>query len=293
MPHIAVLTHQHDSFEKRDYWLTAIATFWRKEGFRVSVVNNPRLQIDADLAFLHVDLTVTPPAYLAWIEGFPTTINGSVSDISKRMVSRNLLRREDRYDGPVIVKTNHNGAGRPEDALARKERKSTFTGYFGYLLETYQRSRHRGLYNSAKAFHDYPVFDSMAEVPAPVWDDRQLVVERFLPERINDRYCIRTWLFLGDQDRHALFFSNDPVIKSHNIIDFERLGEVPDELRQIRRELKFDYGKFDYTMVDGRPVLFDANRTPTIGRFPKSRYLPLAETLAGGLESFLQTSSPG
>ena len=74
--------------------------------------------------------------------------------------------------------------------------------------------------------------------------------------------------------------------------DLYVLGEVPDELRQIRRELKFDYGKFDYTMVDGRPVLFDANRTPTIGRFPKARYLPLAETLAGGLDSFLQTS-PG
>jgi len=293
MPHIAVLTHQHDSFEKRRYWLTAIVECWREKDIRVSIVNDPRQRIDADLAFLHVNLTVTPRAYLAWTRRFPVIINGAVSDISKRAISRHLLRREDRYDGPVIVKTNRNCAGHPEAVLAGIERHSSvFRDRLDHLLHKFRRHRHKRRYGSAKAFHDYPVFDSMAEVPAPVWGDRHLVVERFLPERINDRYCIRTWLFLGDHERHALFFSNDPVIKSHNIIDFERLGEVPDELRQIRRELKFDYGKFDYTMVDGRPVLFDANRTPTIGRFPKARYLPLAETLAGGLDSFLQTS-PG
>ena len=72
------------------------------------------------------------------------------------------------------------------------------------------------------------------------------------------------------------------------IVDFERLTEVPEELRQIRRDLKFDFGKFDYTMVDGRPVLFDANRTPTIGDFPKERYLPLAQTLARGIGAFVR-----
>jgi hypothetical protein len=51
--------------------------------------------------------------------------------------------------------------------------------------------------------------------------------------------------------------------------------------------LKFDYGKFDYTMVEGRPVLFDANRTPTFGDFPKERYMPLAQSLARGIDSWL------
>ena len=37
---------------------------------------------------------------------------------------------------------------------------------------------------------------------------------------------------------------------------------VPEELRQTRRQLGFDYGKFDYGVVNGEVVLYDANRTP-------------------------------
>ena len=41
----------------------------------------------------------------------------------------------------------------------------------------------------------------------------------------------------------------------------------------------FDFGKFDYAVVDGKAVLYDANRTPGIGRFPEERYLPIVQNL--------------
>jgi hypothetical protein len=289
---VAIVVHRHARFDRRLYWLQAIADCWIENGVRVSVIDDPKTRIDADVAILHVDLTVVPREYLACVRDCGVAVNGAVSDISKRAISANLLSREDRYDGPVIVKTDRNCAGDPEALLARNGWKARQPGNLirsalDHFKEKRIRARRRRRHGSKRAFLDYPVFKSMDQVPEAVWSDSDLVVERFLPERNKDRYCVRTWLFFGDQDRHAIFYSHDPVIKSHNIVDFERLAEVPAELRQIRRDLKFDFGKFDYTMVDGRPVLFDANRTPTIGQFPRERYLPLAQSLAQGIGAFV------
>jgi hypothetical protein len=55
----------------------------------------------------------------------------------------------------------------------------------------------------------------------------------------------------------------------------------------MRRDLGFDFGKFDYAMVDGRPVLFDANRTPTFGDTAREVYAPIAQSLARGIASFI------
>jgi hypothetical protein len=60
--------------------------------------------------------------------------------------------------------------------------------------------------------------------------------------------------------------------------------EIPDELRRLRREMGFDFGKFDYGIVDGRVVLYDANRTPVMLASPRN--LPTFMLLAGGIESF-------
>jgi hypothetical protein len=290
--HIAIVVHRHGSFGEASYWLGPISECWRESGIRVSVINDPRAHIEAELAILHVDLTVIPREYLSSVRRYSATINGSVSDISKRAISSHLAYRGDSYEGPVIVKTDRNDRGRQERRLARKGlsspvRRDVLRNYLDHLKEEYRLARRAWRYGSTKAFREYPIFDSINGVPDAVWRDPELVVERFLPERHNDRYCVRTWLFLGHRERHAIFYSYEPVIKSHNIIEYERLSEVPEALRRIRKDLKFDFGKFDYTMVNEQPVLFDANRTPTIGDFPKERYFPIAQSLANGIDSFL------
>jgi hypothetical protein len=297
MPRVAIVLRRDDSLDKRAYWLRAIAECWRAGGIEVSVINDPLARIEADLAILHVNLTVVPPEYLACVRSSATTVNGDVSDISKRVVSSHLLHREDRYGGPVIVKTNRNDKGIQELQYARKglgsllRPRDAARSYLDYFREEFRRTRRWQRYGSRKAFLNYPVFDSMAAVPAAVWGDDDYVVERFLPEMRDGRYCVRTWLFFGDGERHALFFSDHPVVKSRSIKGYEPLTEVPEELRQMRRDLKFDFGKFDYAIVDGRPILFDASRTPTIGDFPRDRYLPIAQILADGIGAFLKNPS--
>ena len=65
----------------------------------------------------------------------------------------------------------------------------------------------------------------------------------------------------------------------------------PDTIRQIREELRVDYGKIDYAIdVDGAAVLLDVNKT--IGnRNPNSEWgFKTANILAQGLYSLVMRS---
>lgn len=286
MARIAILVHRHDAFPRQNYWLRAISESWRDSGSELEIVYGPRARADADLAILHVDMTTVPDVYLAHASRYPRVINGRVHDISKRLISAHLLQRGDPHDGPVIIKMNRNAGGGPERILAKRGLLRTGS-VTAFAVEAYGMARHWQRHGSRRAFRNYPILASAGEVPESVWNDPEFVVERFLPERRGEYYCVRTWLFFGDRDRHAIFFSRTPIVKSTNVEDVERLSEVPQELQQLRENLKFEFGKFDYAMVDGRVVLYDANRTPMIGAFPPERYRPIAQSLAGGIKSFL------
>src|SRR5258706_4304931 len=289
---VAILVHRYDSFQNMDYWLRAIAEDWRESGMETDLLYGPQARADADLVILHVDLTVIPDKYLDHVSRYPRAIHAGFRDISKRRISSHLLRRGDSYDGPVIIKTDRNDRGSREWHFAKRRLLSSrardlVKNSAGFAKEAYRIAKHWRRHGSPRAFRNYPVFESIWDVPEAVWGNPELVVERFQSERRGEYYCVRTWLFLGDRERHAIFFSRTPIIKSTNVVDFERLAEVPEELQRLRKDLKFDFGKFDYAMVDGRAVLYDANRTPTIGAFPRERYVPIAQSLAGGIKAFL------
>ncbi len=277
MPHVAVLVQRGESLGQ-DTLLATLARIWEECGVRVSVTDDPATYTAADAIVLHVSLTQVPDEYLRALERYPVVINGGVTDISKRRVSRNLLARGDAYSGPVIVKTNRNFRGVIESVEAGRGRAAH---------RAMDALRNRLPWSLRSRLDEYPVFASPRDVPLGVWHNRDLVVERFLAERSDARYCLRTWLFLGDQERMAIFYSNDPVVKSHNIIGRDRLEEVPDDLRAMRRELGFDFGKFDFAIVDGRTVLYDANRTPSLGAVSMDEALPWLRELASGLWSYL------
>jgi hypothetical protein len=264
--HIAILIHRHGSFDRNTYLLSEVAEVWRQSGLQITVLPGPQPNVTADLAILHVDLTVAPQDHLDFVDQFPRAINAGVADISKRAISSNLVRQGDGFEGPVILKSDRNSGGYREACLAAK-----------------------GLMPPCTVFPParYTIFRSVAAVPPVIWQRPDLVVERFLPERSGEFFCLRTWVFLGDKETHSLSFSKKPIVKSSNVVQRQPLGEVPDELRQIRQRLKFDYGKFDYCLVDGRPVLYDANRTPTLGRFTPEEFMPRIRLLAEGIHSFL------
>lgn len=259
---LVILVHRHDAFEKKGYFLREMARVWEQNGLSVRVLNGPAPDTDADLAILHVNWTVVPEDYLAFIRRYPRVLNGRVQDISKRFISRNLVECGDGWQGPVIVKTNRNHGGLPE---ARQTEPET----------------------TRLTVPDYRVFDSSNQVPEEVWRDGDLVVERFLPERRDGYYCLRTWTFLGDKEMNSLSYSARPIIKSGSVVRREIVSEVPNEIRSLREELGFDFGKFDYAIVDGRAVLYDANRTPALGHLPKERFLPGLRLLAEGIRAYL------
>ncbi|MBY6153565.1 hypothetical protein KUV47_10110 [Vannielia litorea] len=186
-----------------------------------------------------------PEPYLEAAARFGLTINGEVADIRKRAISSALLDRDSAYEGPVFVKSDLNAMGRPE----RRQNRSA-------------RRRLRPLPHKAVGeLRPYQRYESLIEVPPEVWSDPTLVVERFMAEQLEDGWASRNYVFCGPVERCTVHLSPHATAKAADIYK-STTTEVPEELRALRRKMGFDYGKFDFFMEDGVPVLVDANKTP-------------------------------
>ena len=201
--------------------------------------------VSGDAALLHVDATVVDDDYLALASRYERTINFGTGDISKARISRLRLAPGDRWDGQVIVKAHLNAGGNMEhnhNKFAERRRKPL--PHPGVeKIERYQVLQH---------------IDAVADV---VWADPALVVERFMPEPDPDGFALRTWVFMGSRERCTRTVSTDPIVKAADAIRYEAV-DVPEEMRAERERLKFDFGKFDFVVLDGKAILLDANRTP-------------------------------
>lgn len=245
MATIVILEHLMQKDFGQPYLVYALAESWRTAGHTVLVHHGTNTPPPGDIAFLNVDLTIVPPAYSALLDRYERVINGRTLDISKRGYSTQILAADSAWDGPVIVKTDRNFAGRIDARLRRRMLAAGLTPDIP-AGPTMQR---------------YVVFESIAKVPANVWQTDGVIVEKFLPEHDADGYYMRVWVFLGTATRSFRMRANVPIIKSHHIVERETVA-VPDEISAWRERLGFDYGKFDYVVRDGRPILIDANRTP-------------------------------
>lgn len=270
--HIAT-TAPHDLMPV--HMIAALMWHWKKAGHQVT--SGPRVPGGADLGILHVDRTrVIPPAPILPAPKFGI-LNGEVTDISKRSFSTLRVDRGDCWDGPVIVKSNLNSFGYPEWRSARKS-----------VPARLRRNLARFFWRSAETLPPwrYPVMPRLADVPAWVWSDPELVVERFMPERAGRLYCLRGWVFFGKRAYTYRLFSRTSVVKVGSITSYEFLDAPPPELEEFRAKHGFDFGKFDYVQVDGRPILLDINKTPTIASIKKNPDTPRMRHLAEGLNDF-------
>jgi hypothetical protein len=123
-------------------------------------------------------------------------------------------------------------------------------------------------------------------VPGWVWKNPDIIVERFMPEREQGFYCLRGWVFFGNRGYTYKLFSSDSMVKTGTMVKYEFLDKPPAELVDFRIRNSFDFGKFDYVEVDGKPILLDINKTPTI---VSETNTPRLKSLAGGLNSFLES----
>jgi hypothetical protein len=281
---IAILTHARQGLRPGTTIARIAHEHWLRDGHRVVVHQGLGTPPAADVAIQHVDLTHVPQPYLDLAAHYPATINGAVADISKRRISSDLLTEDDDFAGPVMVKTDLNHAGMPERML-RRDRASLCAR----LLSLVEKRLPCSWFGQLPG-DQYLVFERKDAVPRWVWRSTGLVVQPLHVERRGNLFAMHQWYFLGDRDCVSTFLSSTPVVKLATVV--ERLPlhtTVPETMRRRRAELKFDYGKFDYVVQDGNPILLDANRTPDEGpEFPTNpRVAAICAALAGGVAAFL------
>jgi hypothetical protein len=253
--------------------LAALIRHWENRGHSLTI--GPAFTEGADAHVLHIDRTFVTAADLPPDPGTARVVNWNVRDISKKTITAIPVRPGDDWDGPVIVKTNLNHYGAPENDGTRLTRaQSNRQKMAEYSWRSARRLPRRG----------YPVLPARRYVPSWVWDDASLVVERFMPERDGDLYCLRGWMFFGSRSYSWRIRATDPLVKTASRVDHSYLTEVPDELLALRRRHGFDFGKFDYVVHDGRAIVLDVNKTPT---FVGDWNTPRLTDLSLGIEEFL------
>ncbi len=263
----------HESVSDANFLLYSLAALWRERGITVEIGQD--FAPDANLGILHHNYTRLNPSDIPPAPDGVKILNSTVLDISKRNYSELMLGPSDDWDGPVIVKTNDNHFGAPDQAgisrsLWRKAQK--------------RLARHHWKVARHLPHKQYPVLDTLRDVPDWVWQREDLLVERFLPEREGDLYAIRGWIFFGAASYGYRMYATDPAVKVKSIVRHDYIYDVPPELEAARQRMGFDYGKFDYVVHDGRAILFDANKTPTFAGDPKSeRIRALADAVTGFL----------
>ncbi|HWT15326.1 MAG TPA: hypothetical protein VN581_06035 [Patescibacteria group bacterium] len=272
MAKLLVVAHALDDFRSRAWMIQSLFPFWLDAGHEIRVIEGPPAAgVQADLAFLHVDASCVPAEYVDAVRRFPVVVNGHELDLRKSVRGDLGLQRNSDWQGPVIVKSDLNAGGVPEAKHNDRARA------LGCPLP------HPGLV----PITEYVVFRALTEVPEVVWSSSGHVVERFLPERDERGYWTHFWLFLGKQGRCRRFCSPHPVVKAGNSIDVETV-DVPPEIVAVREQLGLDYGKIDFVIHQGRPVVIDVNRTPAPSPTRTARGPGTPMLLAPGIEDFLR-----
>ncbi len=269
---------------------------WRASGHIVVEKRDLKNLPPADLVFLHIDRTVVPDAYLQKIRHYPVVINLGAVDISRRHYSTLKLNRGDDYAGPVIIKTDENYGGVPE-LSGKRHQRNLWDKTLGKVLRYLSIKRINEPSTKTDIVTDwsrvesidplnYPIFESLRDVPGGVWDNPALLVERFMPEIENGLYYVRFWTFLGDQSLTGRFGSSNPIVKFRGMETVCEVTAPPPELRAWREKLKLDYGRFDYVVHDGKTFLLDVNKTQSGGRLSDEPDVALHE-FARGIETYL------
>jgi hypothetical protein len=294
---ILILAHRNDGLtelsvnrgfgkdaSKQSYTIGILAGIWRQLGLTVAVKRGSS-QFSwpcATAAINHVNLTVTPAHCLRCLRRFTHTVNAGFTDSSKSKYCRDLLRGDDGYDGPVIVKTDLNFGGRAEYKLQQMMESSWRRQLVRFVSNS-------GVTVSAWDPYNYPIYDHASQVPIEVWNDPNLVVQKFQAERSNNGlYCLRSWYFLGDCGFHVVTASKEPIVKGRNAIT-RQIADIatPPEIELLRKELRVDFGRLDYGLLAGKSVVYDINRTPAVTSASAGQYSSQWRGLAEGIFRFL------
>jgi len=273
MARIAILLHElDDAASYAGYAIAVLAEFWREDGHEAFPVYGTARFVPADLAIVHVDLSVVPEPYLAFARRYPIALNAGIADIRRSTYSPGLLRPGDPWRGGVIVKSNLNYHGLPEQRFAQRER------------------RRAGLPPARLRTLRYRFFRNLEQVPARMFEDAAMVVEKFQPEREGELYCVRNLNCVGDYAGATRLRSREPVVNSNTCLPGLEDIEADPRILAVRERLGLDYGKLDYVVANGEAILLDVNKTNGAGGLnatPEMR--ALRRKRAQGLYKYLRS----
>ena len=170
------------------------AELWRSAGHEVRFLLGDREWWAADVAIVHVDLTVVPGSYIRFARRYPVVLNDRISDIRKTRVTANFVDARSTYDGPVIVKADLNSSGLPEEKFYRRSQAYRWRR---------RLSLQRGPEVPIEFVKDYSVHDSYAAIPPERLRRKGAVVQQFIPEREGDWYFVRRCFKLGARSSQA------------------------------------------------------------------------------------------
>jgi hypothetical protein len=275
-----ILKNNHNP--NRFYLIDALALRWMKMGYEVVTHYGTKNLPDADIVILHVDKTIVPDEYVECLSQYPVVLNRNTLDISKSLISKNLVRPEKDYFGPVIIKTSANFGGvreAREKPMHQKKKK-----WLRWLLKMKPNWEKIDALNP----HKYPIFKNKESIPAGVWKNKNLIVEKFLPEIENGLFFLRYWIFFGEQGWAGRFGAKKPIVKFQKMVTKDEPIPIPDELKIVRKKLGFDYGRFDFVEHNGKTVLYDVNKTLGAGGDAQQleAYSAPLDMLASGINGF-------
>lgn len=228
-------------------------------GYKVTFQFGVDRIVPADLVFLHVDLSVVPDEYIEFAASYPASVNGRVRDIRKSTISSILVSPGDDWPGPVIAKSNLNFGGKPEYILTYGDsaRNNIGSRYFHYIRNWLGKRRDNARIRSWK---DYRIYDSLNDVPIEIANDPDIIIERFLPDQRDGIYTAYAYQFLGSASICRRLTSPQPIVKGDTSANVD-LDDPHPQAERWRKQFNLDYGKIDYVINNGLPVLLDVNKT--------------------------------
>ncbi len=282
MKKIALIFHANEPKNNiRRFAVWHLAEVWRKENIEVVFLFGTGRHAAADLAILHVDLSVVPQAYTDFAGRYPLVLNGKITDIRKSSFSRLKVDLDDGCAGPVIVKSDLNYAGQPERRLL-----GTALSRLAFRISCrmlHSRSSRKRPYPRFHSPLGYRILESFRSIPRSWLDRRDILVEKFVPEMQEGLFCQRTYHFLGGRGFCVLRKSRHPIINASNAMSRSQVEAHP-EIVALAGRRGFDYGKFDYVLHDGEPILLDANKTP--GAVNSPAFAEMCLEWAKGIRSY-------
>ncbi|MCH2176737.1 MAG: hypothetical protein MK193_13510 [Lentisphaeria bacterium] len=105
---------------------------------------------------------------------------------------------------------------------------------------------------------NYPIYDSIDEVPECIWENRNFVIEKYLQEEPELGFKVYYCSFMGKRKIAGELISKKPIVKFENA-NSDREIEPPQIIDEWIREYKIDFGRFDYLKYQGKYYLIDIN----------------------------------